>query len=144
MGLEPLEALLASTLRHGQHYPFVPVSQPAVTIFCVCHVMKRSESITLSSSSMLPPPQSLFQTLQSEVSIAPSDTSPNPCGVSYDLLCIMGIFCFVIGISPASLPPRIGSPLRILFLFSYTRCLEFAWHVPGTLSLSVDLNLELT
>lgn len=128
MGLEPPESL-------GQgSYPWgalsICPSEPAV--FWTCCVVKRSGSSALRPSSMLPPPQSLFPTLQPEVSLPPFDASPGPSGLSYSLLCIMGIYCFSIGIFPASLPQRIGSSLRILFLFSYRQCLELVLHVLGT------------
>lgn len=133
MGPQPQEALLEGGPQRS--HPWGPLSicpsEPA--IFWVCHVMKRSGSTALKPSSVLPPPQSLFPTLQPEVSLPPLDTSPGPSGVSYGLLCIMGIYCFSIGIFPASLPQRIGSSLRILFLFSYTQCLELVHMYVGLL-----------
>lgn len=75
LGMELLEALLASVLMHGWSYPIVPWSQPAVMISCGLRAMKSLGSIALSPSSMLLPPQSIFQALQREGSI-PSSMSP--------------------------------------------------------------------
>lgn len=88
LGLEPLEAFLASVLMHGWPYPFVSVRQPAVMISCGCLAMKSLGSITLSPSLMQLPPQNIFQAIQKEGSIPSSDVSPSPSRVSYSLLCV--------------------------------------------------------